>query len=115
MIEKSRESRASGVKSWSLAVSSSGKMGVGLRPGGGNESTCRVEWKSDRALSLTRGTAQLEHWVTGAELLQPTRGGGPTLIGVQVESYPSVQTCGFGPSGPLPRMLPLHPMTSVLT
>lgn len=40
------------------------EVGVGLKLG--SYSACLVEWKPERALSVTHGTAKLEHWMVGA-------------------------------------------------
>lgn len=63
-------------KSRSLTVSTGEEAGLGLKPGSCNGGTRPVEWKSGRA---PRGA--LEHWVFRAH-----KGGGPTHIGVLMES-----------------------------
>ena len=107
-------SRASGMRSWSLAVSTGGQVGFDLNPGGCSGAMCLVERKSRRAPSMIHGTARLQRWVVGALSSYSQQWRCIPLICVSRQSpYPGIQTCGLRHSRCLPRVFPLHHITSL--
>ena len=102
------------MRSWSLAVSTGGQVGFDLNPGGCSGAMCLVEWKSHRAPSMIHGTARLQRWVVGVVSSYSQQWRCIPLICVSRQSpYPGIQTCGLRHSRCLPRVFPLHHITSL--
>ena len=86
---------------WSLTTSAGGEVGVGLKPGGHSGGMHLLDQKSSRALSVTCGTAKLQHCVVRA-----LSSFSPCILFSSFFLFVRVQLSLFSPSTPTHPCLP---------